>query len=284
MRMRGFLWIGMLAGLGACAPTVPDSGYRVDPGRGVGFDNSIEAQRRREAALASSEAVPVEPLVSETFLPPEGGPQASETPAIPTARAQAAAPSPVTAQPLTRTAQTQTTQSQSSQSAELAQIQQQADATAASANSGRAVVNASPSNAPPVLLNNPGISDEQDFDAVSSRQSIESDAARIAANREQYQVVAPTALPSRSGSGEPNIVAYALETRHAPGTRLYRRSVLSGQSRYQRACGEYASADQAQLAFLQRGGPDRDRLGVDPDGDGFACDWDPRPFRRASGG
>lgn len=283
MRMRGFLWIGMLAGLSACAPAVPDSGYSVDPGRGVGFDNSIEAQRQREAALASSAAVPVEPLVSETFLPPEGGSRA-ETPPVPAARPQAAVTPSVAAQPLNQTAQTQTTQTQSSQSAELAQIQQQADATAATANSGQAVVNASPSNAPPVLLNNPGISDEQDFDAVSSRQSIESDAARIAANREQYQVVAPTALPSRSGSGEPNIVAYALETRHAPGTRLYRRSVLSGQGRYQRACGEYASADQAQLAFLERGGPDRDRLGVDPDGDGFACDWDPRPFRRASGG
>ena len=32
-------------------------------------------------------------------------------------------------------------------------------------------------------------------------------------------------------------------------------------------------------AFLEAGGPKRDRKGLDPDGDGFACAWDPRPFR-----
>ena len=37
--------------------------------------------------------------------------------------------------------------------------------------------------------------------------------------------------------------------------------------------------DQAQQDFLAKGGPERDRMGVDPDGDGFACAWDPRPFR-----
>jgi hypothetical protein len=37
----------------------------------------------------------------------------------------------------------------------------------------------------------------------------------------------------------------------------------------------------AQIAFLERGGPKRDTLGLDPDGDGFACYWDPAPFRKA---
>jgi hypothetical protein len=32
---------------------------------------------------------------------------------------------------------------------------------------------------------------------------------------------------------------------------------------------------------LSNGGPERDRLGLDPDGDGFACYWDPTPFRLA---
>ena len=47
------------------------------------------------------------------------------------------------------------------------------------------------------------------------------------------------------------------------------------------ALPRYASPDKAQQDFLAKGGPDRDRLGVDPDGDGFACSWDPRPFRTA---
>ena len=37
----------------------------------------------------------------------------------------------------------------------------------------------------------------------------------------------------------------------------------------------------AQEAFLKAGGPERDRYGLDPDGDGFACRWDPTPFRAA---
>ena len=47
---------------------------------------------------------------------------------------------------------------------------------------------------------NPRISDEQDFDAVSSRETIQSDAERLEERRQQYQVVQPRALPTRSGN------------------------------------------------------------------------------------
>ncbi|MFA7432453.1 MAG: hypothetical protein WCZ72_01940 [Gemmobacter sp.] len=125
-----------------------------------------------------------------------------------------------------------------------------------------------------------GISDEQDFDAVASRESIESDRERLAQQRQQYVVIEPTALPQRSGAQGANIVEFALSTRHAPGTQMYRRSGIRIGSP-ERACGRYPSADLAQEAFLDRGGPDRDPMGLDPDGDGFACGWDPRPFRTA---
>lgn len=123
-----------------------------------------------------------------------------------------------------------------------------------------------------------GISDEQNFDAVASRQSIESDAARIQQNRAQYVVVQPTALPTREGAGGPNIVQYAVSTSHAPGMKMHSRSSLFRKN-YEAACSQFGSADAAQQAFLAQGGPARDKLGVDPDGDGFACGWDPRPFR-----
>ncbi|MCX7288607.1 MAG: hypothetical protein NTW20_13915 [Rhodobacterales bacterium] len=129
-------------------------------------------------------------------------------------------------------------------------------------------------------VNNPGISDEQDFNAVSARESIESDAERIARNRAEYVTVQPTDLPQRPGDTGPNIVEFALATNHAPGVQLYKRSGLGLRSQ-DSACAKYASPDQAQQDFLARGGPERDRLGVDPDGDGFACSWDPRPFRTA---
>lgn len=125
-----------------------------------------------------------------------------------------------------------------------------------------------------------GISDEQDFNAVAERETIESDAERIARNRAQYVIVQPTALPTRPGDTGPNIVEFALATTHAPGVQLYQRSSL-GLRDPNAACAKYTSSDKAQQDFLARGGPDRDRLGLDPDGDGFACAWDPRPFRTA---
>ena len=145
---------------------------------------------------------------------------------------------------------------------------------------------ATASAAPAAPRSNTSISDEQNFDAVSARESIESDAARIAANRQAYVVIQPTALPTRPEDGRPNIVAYALQTNNPVGTQLYSRSGLNTQGRYERACMRFASPDLAQEEFLASGGPERDRLGVDPDGDGYACWWNPAPFRaaRASGG
>lgn len=127
------------------------------------------------------------------------------------------------------------------------------------------------------------ISDEQDFDAVAARETIESDAERIARNRAQYVVIQPGALPVRPGESGPNIVAYALATNHPLGVQLYRRSGLRFTDPLV-ACARYGSSDRAQEAFLDGGGPERDRHGIDPDGDGYACDWDPRPFRAVKTG
>jgi len=126
-----------------------------------------------------------------------------------------------------------------------------------------------------------GLSDEQNFAAVSERESIESDAARIEANRAQYTVIQPTELPPRPDGSGASIVAFALATTNNPGQQLYRRTGIAAASRYERACASHISPDRAQEAFLDAGGPERDRYGMDPDGDGFACTWDPRPFRAA---
>lgn len=132
---------------------------------------------------------------------------------------------------------------------------------------------------------NPSISDEQNFDAVASRETIESDRERLARQRDTFQVASAEAVPERpSGNAAPNIVTYALNTSNPVGQALYSRSRRYNEDRYRRACNEFTSSDQAQAAFLAAGGPERDRRGLDPDGDGFACFWDPRPFRMARGG
>lgn len=127
---------------------------------------------------------------------------------------------------------------------------------------------------------NAGISDEQDFEAVKARETIESDKERIARNRALYQIDQPGALPERTGSDGSTLVNYALSTTHPPGVQMYSRSKLRLVDPLV-ACARYTSPDLAQEAFLKAGGPERDPKGLDPDGDGFACDWDPRPFRTA---
>ncbi|NBZ88662.1 hypothetical protein [Stagnihabitans tardus] len=126
-----------------------------------------------------------------------------------------------------------------------------------------------------------GVSDEQDFGAVTQRESIESDKQRIACNRQQYVVVQPGAIPQRPGDEGPNIAAYALATTNAPGVKLYTRPPFY-LTNPEKACAKFTSSDKAQQAFLAAGGPQRDSKALDPDGDGFACSWDPRPFRAAA--
>lgn len=147
---------------------------------------------------------------------------------------------------------------------------------------GRQVVEASPSNPQPLQLENAGLSDEENFDTVGNRRSIEDDARRRAEIASQYQVIEPTALPSRENAG-PNIVQYALSNSNPVGTQQYQRLGLNARAKFEKNCAKYQSPDQAQIDFLTRGGPQKDRLGLDPDGDGYACAWDPTPFRSAAG-
>ncbi len=154
--------------------------------------------------------------------------------------------------------------------------------SASGGNSGVAPVNASPSNPAPQLLGagNASISDENDFAAVASRESIASDAERLRQLSAQRVEVAPTALPQRDTVGSSvNIVEYALTTNNTYGQNLYRRIGINLENRSRKNCATFSSPELAQIAFLEAGGPLKDRKALDPDGDGYACTWDPRPIR-----
>ncbi|MBU2980794.1 hypothetical protein KO498_03110 [Lentibacter algarum] len=140
----------------------------------------------------------------------------------------------------------------------------------------------SPTSPQPALVNSVGISNENDFDAVGSQRTIEADAARREALKAQYQQAEVTAVPTRAGDGGgASLVEYALNTTNPVGQSQYQRRGVNLAARHKKNCGKYPSPDMAQAEFLQKGGPLRDRLALDPDGDGFACDWDPAPFRSA---
>jgi len=81
--------------------------------------------------------------------------------------------------------------------------------------------------------------------------------------------------------GGPNIVDYALSTSHPIGTPIYDRWNPFRWRNFERNCLQFPSQNAAQEAFLAAGGPVQDRQNLDPDGDGYACWWNPEPFRRA---
>lgn len=239
--MRAMFSILALGGLVACSPQVPDSAA------GVGFSNPASLRAERDAALETG-TVDGAPLASPTAISQEPLGQAPPAP--------------------------------TGENADIA-AETAAALAVSTANSGVAPVQADPSNPPPAAVNSFGISNENDFSAVSEQRSIETDAERLARTRQARTEVAPTAVPQRPSDASPNVVNYALSTSHPKGTRVYSRAGLNLVARAQRACAKYPSPDQAQIAFLENGGPDRDRLGLDPDGDGYACAWDPTPFRSA---
>jgi hypothetical protein len=259
--MRSFVMIWAALGLAACGTAVPDSGG------GVGFQD-YDAYSAPAPAVAAPAAgfTPGGALAAidkadgkntDTALTPTNVPLSAQAAASPYA-----AP---TAQPYGQT---------------QGGVIGGADRPRGNAPAGIAETTSEMANIPGSAANTAGVSDEQDFQAVSARETIQSDKARIERNRAQYQVDQPTALPQRSGSDAPNIVQYAISANHPKGTEMYKRSGLRLNS-YNAACGKFSSPDLAQEAFLAAGGPDRDRKGLDPDGDGYACAWDPTPFRAA---
>lgn len=122
------------------------------------------------------------------------------------------------------------------------------------------------------------ISDEQDFEAVTSRESIESDAERLKAQQTARVVYEPEPLPERTGRS--NVILFALQTNHAIGEEVFERvTILVFEPSVLRRCREFPDAEAAQQAFLDAGGPQEDDLLIDPDGDGFVCGWDPEIYR-----
>ncbi len=78
----------------------------------------------------------------------------------------------------------------------------------------------------------------------------------------------------------PRVAAFAIRTTHQPGDRQWRRNPLRADG--QSLCSQFPTRDQAQDRFLSEGGPERDPNGMDPDGDGFVCGFDPSDLRASA--
>ena len=194
--MRSTVMIVAVLGMAACTPVVPDSGA------GVGFQdyNSYQPQ-----------SAPVAPA------PTGGFSAASAAAAIDAAEGKA----PLSAVNVPTTPITPLTQVAAAPAGETRGIiigsgqRPRGNAPAGIRETTSEMTGVSGSVA--------AVSDENDFEAVSARETIESDKARIERNRAQYQVDQPGALPQRSGGSDPNIVQFALSTTHSKGTQMYTR-------------------------------------------------------------
>jgi len=96
--------------------------------------------------------------------------------------------------------------------------------------------------------------------------------------REKRVVINPDDLVEVEIFPDVNIAIYARTTKNVFGKKSYLR--LNKKEKGVNPCVRFNVADDAQRYFLQKGGPEKDLFGLDLDGDGFACDWNPEPFRK----
>ncbi len=100
---------------------------------------------------------------------------------------------------------------------------------------------------------------------------------RRQAARDQLVIVQPEAVQQVDPNA--NVVQFARSTQHPVGTKVYNRPAFRDRVQSASVCRRFSSNDEAQRQFLANGGPSTDRYNLDPDGDGFACDFDPTTYR-----
>ena len=110
------------------------------------------------------------------------------------------------------------------------------------------------------------------------QQKIDRDkaAAFILEVREKRIIIEPGDIPDIIATV--NIAAYARSTKNPIGKRVFKRNYIKSNSDPNN-CARFKVKDDAQRYFLANGGPMLDPLKLDPDGDGYACFWNPKSFR-----
>ena len=78
-----------------------------------------------------------------------------------------------------------------------------------------------------------------------------------------------------------NVAQFARDTKNKIGEKVFNRSEFSIYNNWNE-CSKFKTKDDAQRKFLKDGGPYKDKFNLDPDGDGFACEWDPDIYRELS--
>ena len=80
------------------------------------------------------------------------------------------------------------------------------------------------------------------------------------------------------GTTTVNLAVFARSVSNKLGEKIYYRSFLGIDSNP--GCKKFSNKNEAQIFFLENGGPKNDFHNIDVDGDGFACEWDPAIYRK----
>lgn len=248
--------------LSACASNAPYSNVIDTAGSGVGFSDYAQYMRaqeelsriRRAEAAAARAAPPQAGGAAPVGFQPQGfGTAQTQMPQ------QAPIGQPIAATPLQSQPQPQ----------QIAQAPAARTPAAQGFSTGQAVAAAPAPTAQGVST--------QSYQAQPFGTPTQNRVVR----RDYVPQVRVTAAEAPSASG-PNLFLYALSTQHAVGQERYSRRNPFRWNRWEAACAQYPHQDLAQEAFLAAGGPEKDPDHMDPDGDGYACWWDPAPFRQAA--
>ena len=98
------------------------------------------------------------------------------------------------------------------------------------------------------------------------------------ARKERIEIQVDNLIDS---SNDINVANFARDTKNKKGERVYNRLSFNIYNNWNE-CSKFKNNDDAQRQFLKDGGPNKDKFNLDPDGDGFACEWDPDIYRELS--
>ncbi|MEM8869185.1 MAG: hypothetical protein AAGB10_13115 [Pseudomonadota bacterium] len=158
------------------------------------------------------------------------------------------------------------------------------DVTAALAATPSAAAPADPAAAAGALDGDIGIDpNDESINLALSSQAVQERQRAVAQQRreaaqQQLEIVQPEPVPQQDLNA--NVVAFARQTTHPVGTRTYNRPAFRDRLQSASVCRRFGNEDEAQRQFLANGGPNTDRFNLDPDGDGFACKFDPEKYRK----
>ena len=140
--------------------------------------------------------------------------------------------------------------------------------------------------ADPLSRNTPGddvLSTENDrldlsLDTLEQQNKDKAEAAAKLESARKQRIIIKMEKPSHSADTI-NIAAFARSTINKKGESVYTRSPFQTFDHWTE-CAFFNTNENAQRFFLKTGGPKVDLKNLDPDGDGFACAWDPSIYRQ----